>query len=74
MFIKLVTRNDKYGNPRWLYLRTGVDGLPIRAWDIGWKGLDVLPEEFRDEAYNAVRIETTVEFYNETKETFCVKE
>lgn len=59
MIIKIVTRNTQMGNPRHTYLEFDQFGCPGQSWDIGYHGLDALPEDRREEAARSPEIKVT---------------
>lgn len=65
--LKLVTHTTKSGNPRQLYVLLGKYGQYVKIWDIGYYGVNALPEEYRELGSKAAYIEITINFYNQLK-------
>lgn len=55
MIIKIKTNNTSMGNLRHAFIEYNKMGLPIKVWEIGYLGLDVLGDR-KNEGYNAPEI------------------
>lgn len=71
MIIKLVTKCDKYCNPRILFVLTNEHGKFLEAWDGGYSDYCSVPLEYQEDAKKAVCIPTTPQFYKDIKKFFC---
>ena len=58
--------NDENGNPQRLYAGCfEIKGIPtIQCWDEGYLGHHAVPEEYREAAYAAERIEMSEDQYH----------
>ena len=65
--VHLCADNDENGNPQRGYMAMVDKGEPGRLymmfWDEGYQGHHCVPEELREAAYQAVRQEVDVDFY-----------
>lgn len=71
MIIKLVAKNDKFGNPRRLFVLVNEHGKFLEAWDGGYTDYYNMPLEYQEDAKKAVCIPTTPQFYKDIKKFFC---
>jgi hypothetical protein len=65
--LHLCAKNDYYGNPQRLYVMSNNDGLFVKCWDEGYNGYHAVPEELRNEAYLAQRLDISEAKYNTLK-------
>ena len=60
--VRLNAGNDRNGNPRRVYVVIS-DGQVIRAYDEGYTGHSVVPEELKDKARDCATFPTTAAEY-----------
>jgi hypothetical protein len=67
--LHMCAKNDYYGNPQRLYVMSDEDGKFIQCWDEGYNGYHAVPEELRNEAYLAQRVNVSVTKYKQLLRT-----
>ena len=67
--LHLCAKNDYYGNPQRLYVMSDEEGKFIQCWDEGYNGYHAVPEELRNEAYLAQRVNVSVTKYKQLLRT-----
>jgi hypothetical protein len=67
--LHMCAKNDYYGNPQRLYVMSDEDGKFIQCWDEGYNGYHAVPEELRNDAYLAQRVNVSVTKYKQLLRT-----
>ena len=67
--LHMCAKNDYYGNPQRLYVMSDDEGKFIQCWDEGYNGYHAVPEELRNEAYLAQRVNVSVTKYKQLLRT-----
>jgi hypothetical protein len=64
--------NDRNGNPQRCYVLIDNNDNTLATWDEGYLGYHAVPDEWRAAAYNAERINCSVEFYKNLLRTVYI--
>jgi hypothetical protein len=67
--LHMCAKNDYYGNPQRLYVMSDDEGKFIQCWDEGYNGYHAVPEELRNDAYLAQRVNVSVTKYKQLLRT-----
>lgn len=74
--VHLCADNDENGNPQRGYMALVDKGESGRIyqmfWDEGYQGHHAVPQELREAAYQAVRHEVDVDFYEMLRDLPCI--